>query len=461
MHEQSLLLKKLAFRFTREKPFYKRLIWLGLPIALQNLIASSLNMLDTLMIGQLGETAIAGVALSNQIFFLFMLLLFGISSGTAVFTAQYWGKKDITGVHQAMGIALLFGVIGAGLFTTAALAFPSLLLRIFTRDTAVVTAAVPYLRITGISYLFTAGTIILQGVMRSTGVVKLPLYLSAGALSLNAFFNFALIFGRFGLPRLGITGAALATTGARILEVVVLVIIIYATRSPLAVRFRNLTGQTSQFIKRYLGKVYPVILNEVGWSMGITMFTLVFARMGTSVLAAYNITETFSRLMFVLFFGSANASAIVLGNMIGEGFQREANRHARFMMIAVPATSALFSLLILVLSPWIPLAFNVSEEVRVLIKGLMRILAVMMFVRVSNMHIIIGVLRSGGDTHYCMTIEIIPLWLITIPLVAFCGLVLHFPPLLTYAVSMTEEFIKYILGLRRIFSGKWIHDLTV
>jgi len=456
----ALRVKSIPGRIRHDRDFFIKLLALALPIALQNLVATSLNMVDTLMIGQLGETAIAAVALSNQIFFLLMLLLFGISSGTAVFTAQFWGKKDLPGIHRSLGIALMLGLTGAALFTLAAQLIPEVLLGFFTADKAVIAAGVPYLRITSISYLFTAGTIIFQGVMRSTGVVRLPLVLSVSALSLNAFFNYSLIFGKFGLPELGISGAALATTGARILEMTLLISIVYLKKYPIAGSLRQLTDQKKEFLKRYAWKVSPVIMNEVGWSLGITMFTLIYARIGTSVLAAYNITDTFSRLTFVIFMGTGNASAIVLGNIIGEGKKKEAERCARTILLAAPVISLFFSVLIFLLAPVIPGFFNISEDVSRLITTFLRIFSAIMFIKVSNMHIIVGLLRSGGDTHFCMTIELLPLWLVSIPLAAFTGLVLHLPPPLVYTAAFSEEAIKYIFGLRRILSGKWIHDLT-
>ncbi|OQY31831.1 MAG: hypothetical protein B6241_12955 [Spirochaetaceae bacterium 4572_59] len=341
-----------------------------------------------------------------------------------------------------------------------ALQFPAQLLGLFTSDQAVIRAAIPYLRITSVSYLFTAGTFIFQGVMRSIGIVRLPLYLSVFALSLNALFNYALIFGKFGLPELGINGAALATTGARIVEMLLLIAITYIRKYPMAANFRQLTNQNFSFLKQYTWRVSPVILHEIGWSMGITMFTLIYARMGTSILAAFNITDTFSRLLFFMFIGSANATAIILGNMIGEGKQREAERCANTILLAVPVLSIILSIPVFLAAPLIPSLFNVSQEVSHLITQFMRILAVVLFLKSTNMHLIVGLLRSGGDTHYSMTIELIPLWLLAIPLVAVCGLVLQWSPVIVFAVSMTEELIKCILGVKRILSKKWIHNLT-
>ncbi|QEN09380.1 MATE family efflux transporter [Oceanispirochaeta crateris] len=447
-------------RLKQDGESFRKLLILALPIAAQTLIQTLLNLVDTLMIGQLGETSIAAVALCNQIFFLLLLFLFGVSSGSSVFTAQFWGKKDLPGIHRSLGMALVLGLSGAAIFTLAAQIFPAQILRIYTKDQRVIEAGIPYLRIASASYLFTAGTIIFQGVLRSTGVVKLPLFLSVTALSLNAFFNYALIFGRFGLPRLGIAGAAMATSGARILEVISLLLIIYIQKYPIAGSIRQLACQNRLFFKRFIHRVSPVILNEVGWSFGMTMFTLVYARMGTDVLAAYNIMDTFSRLTIVLFVGTGNATAIVLGNIIGEGREDEARRSAKTILMVAPLLAAFVGIIIFVLAPFVPGFFNISPYVSTLIVQMLRIFTVVIFVKVSNMHIIVGILRSGGDTHFCAALELIPLWLVSIPLAAFAGLVLNLPPPLVYLLCLSEEVIKYMIGLYRVLSGKWVHDLT-
>jgi putative MATE family efflux protein len=463
MNEQPLTVSRninIISRLKQDGKSFKKLLILALPIAAQNLVQTLLNLVDTLMIGQLGETSIAAVALSNQIFFLILLLLFGISSGSSVFVAQFWGKKDIPGIHRALGMALVLGLLGAALFTLASQLFPAQILGLYTKDQRVIEAGIPYLRIASVSYMFTAGTIVYQGVLRSTGVVKLPLFLSVTALSLNAFFNYALIFGKFGLPQMGMTGAALATSGARITEMLSLVLIIYLKKYPIAGSIRQMIQLNRKFVKRFFHKVNPVILNEIGWSFGMTMFTLVYARMGTEVLAAYNIMDTFSILTFVLFVGTGNATAIVLGNMIGEGLQKEARRSAKTILMVAPLVAAVVGIIIFTLAPYVPGLFNISEYVGNLIVQMLRIFTIVLFVKVSNMHIIIGILRSGGDTHFCAALELIPLWFISIPLVAFAGLVLKLPPPMVYLLCLSEELIKYLTGLSRVLSGKWIHDLT-
>lgn len=450
----------LISRLKEDKTHFERILTLAAPIALQFLIQALLNMVDTLMIGQLGDTAIAAVALSNQIFFLLILLLFGISSGAAVFASQFWGKRNLEGIHRVQGLTLLTGFAGALIFTIGAHFFPAFILEIFSKDKRVIAEGASYLKIVSSSYLFTACTVIYSSTLRSIGKVKLPLLLSAIALSLNTLFNYALIFGHFGLPQWGIKGAAIATTGARMVEALSLILILYLTKSPAAPTLPQLMKQNRDFTLRFIKRASPVILNEVGWSLGMTMYALIYARMGTDVIAAFNITDTSARLVFVFFQGSAFASAVVLGNMIGAGLKTEAIRCGKTILLIIPVFGFMAGLLIFLAAPLIPDFFNISPGATLMTLRFLKILGFIIFIKVSNMHIIVGLLRSGGDTHVSAALELIPLWLLSIPLCAFAGLVLHLPPHLVYLFSISETLTKYIMGLLRIRSGKWVHDLT-
>ncbi len=450
----------ILHRIKEDKEHLKRIAVLAAPLALQYLIQAMLNLVDTLMIGQLGGSAIAALALCNQIFFLLILLFFGISSGASIFTAQFWGKGDMEGIHSSLGLALLLGLSGALIFTGGAFFAPEALLGIFSKDSSVIKGGAAYLKIVSISYVFTAFTIIYSGSLRSIGRVKLPLILSAIALSLNTFFNYALIFGHFGLPCMGIKGAAIATTAARTGESLALLLILYFRKSPIAASLPQMLKQNKTFIRHFLKRVSLVVVNESGWSLGLTMYTVIYARMGTHVIAAFNIMDTTARLMFVFFEGSALASAAVLGNMIGEGLKKEAIRCGKTILMIVLVLGILTGLLIFLAAPIIPGFFNISSRGALLANRFLTILAFIMFLRVSNMHIMVGLLRSGGDTLFSAALELIPMWCLSIPLCALAGLVLKLPPYQVYLLYISEEVLKYIIGLLRIRSGKWVHDLT-
>lgn len=442
-------------------PFLPRLLTLALPIALQALMTALLNLVDTVMIGRLGEVEIAAVALGNQIFFLLMLFLFGVGSGGAVFAAQFWGKRDLTGVHRALGISLIVALCGAALFATVAIAAPAFLLGLFTKDSRVIAVGVPYLRIVASSYAFTAISVTFAFSLRSVGDSKLPMYATAISIVANVVGNYTLIFGAFGFPRLGVTGAAVSTAIARALEVTVILAIVYRRKGPIAAPLRELFAIDRDFARRFLSRSIPVVANEVLWSTGFVMYTLVFGRMGTEYLAAYNISDTVGRLMLVLFMGTAQASAVLIGNTIGEGRPDEAAQIGSSLLRLAPIVSgAVGIVLFFAIAPAVPLIFVVGDGTRLLVRRFLRLYAVLMVSKVVNMHVIVGILRGGGDTRYALTIDILPLWLVGVPAAIVTGLVLHLPAGVVYLSLIVEETVRMVLCARRVASGKWVNDVT-
>ena len=297
-------------------------------VALQNLIASSLNMVDTIMIGQLGETQIAAVGLANQVTFLLHLFLFGISSGSAIFTAQYWGSKDIINIKRILGLGLLFGIAIAGFFAAVGLFMPQFVLGLFSEDPVVVDMGSTYLSIVALSFVLMAVSFTYASVLRSTGKARLPMYISAFALVMNTVLNYGLILGKLGLPALGVRGAAIATLIARLVEVLLILGVVYGRRLRLAAKPAELFDLSAVYVGRFLRTTIPVVLNESLWAVGVTLYIVIYARMGTDVVAAINIASTVERLAMVLFFGIANATAVMLGNLIGAGDLYRAYRHA-------------------------------------------------------------------------------------------------------------------------------------
>ena len=453
--------KSLSRAITKaDLSFVPRLLWLGLPIAGQHLLMTALNMIDTIMIGQLGEAEIGAVALGNQIFFLLMLFLFGVGSGAAVFTAQYWGKRDISNIRRSLGVALSLGTAGAVLFTVGGVLFPRLLLSLYSTDEQVLAIGTDYLRIVALSYLFTAVSMTMANVLRSIGDTRLSLIATGTSIALNSLFNFLLIFGIWIFPELGVKGAAISTAIARTLEMGIILVVIYRRRGPLAARLSELTDFDKAFFLRFLKRAAPVILNEIGWSVGFTMYTVVYARMGTPELAAYNISEIVSRLAFVFFAGTGNAAAVIIGNAIGEGDEARAASIGRSLILLAPLTAALFGSVVFLIAPHIPNLFAVSPDVKVMITSLLRFFSFTIVAKVSNMHIIVGILRGGGDTTYGLFADVGPLWLLGVPSAFFFGLVVGLPVHLVYLIHNSEEVGKLLIGLHRVISGRWITNVT-
>ena len=453
---------KLFSTLIKDTYFFRSMIAIALPLAIQNLIQSGLNMIDTLMIGigQLGETEIAAVALSNQIFFLLVLLIFGISSGSSVFASQYWGTKNIKGLREALSLSIILGGIAALIFTIGAVFFPEAILSIYSKDSEVVSIGASYLRIVGISYLFTAITFTFAASLRSTGRVKLTTTIAAVSISVNTVLNFFLIFGYGPFPQLGVRGAAIATVIARIIETCLLLILIYKKKYPSALTLKEMFQISSSYVKRYFKTSIPVILNEIFWSFGITAINLVFTRISTEALASYSISDTIVKLFLIFFFGTSSACAVMVGNRIGAGEDEKARYYAHSYALLGPLLGVIIGGLLFPLASVLPDLFNISENAKMGVTAILRVLAILLPIKIFNWHMVVGILRSGGDTKYSLYMEAGGIWLIAVPAAAITGLIFNLPIMLIYLALSMEEIFKFILGLKRLISGKWLHNVV-
>lgn len=448
------------FALYRDRDYFRQLFKIAIPIALQNFITASLNMIGVMMLGQLGEVSLASAGLANQVFFLFSLLMFGIASGAAIFTAQLWGKKDIASLRKVLGLCLALGLAASGIFLFLAEVLPAQILGIYSKDQQVIALGSEYLRIFGWSFVFFAVSFSYASVMRSIGEVKLPLAVSVSALSLNTLLAYALIFGKFGLPELGVRGAAIAGLIARIIECAALLIFIYARRSPAAATLHELFDLDAQFAWKVLKPVLPVALNEFLWSMGITTYNVVYARIGTDSIAAVNIVGTIDMLAMVIFMGISSATAVLVGNRIGAGQEKEAFRYsARSLGLGVAGAIVMGGIITLSADAVLSL-YKVSPAVIQSARNVLTIVSLLFWLRVSNMIMIVGILRGGGDTRYSLIIDGYIIWFVGVPAAFIGAFVFHLPIHWVYLLVMSEEFTKWALGLRRFFSRKWIHNLA-
>lgn len=454
-------MKTISGLTTEHTSFIPRLLHLALPIALQSSMMTALNLADTFMVGQLGETEIGAIALGNQIFFLLMLFQFGVGSGAAVFASQYWGDGDIPGIRRSLGLSLVFAAAGASIFTVLAVAFPRLALSAFSTDGAVIAQGRSYLQIVGISYIFTAVSAAYTFSLRSVGDTRTPLYATGISIGLNILGNYALIFGTFGFPALGVPGAAISTAIARLVEVLIILAVVYRRRGPVAASLRELTDWSRNFVLQFSRRAGPVVFNELIWSLGFTMYTVVFGRMGTSYLAAYTIAGTVGRLLMVIFIAGGQATAVLIGNEIGAGRRVRAEEIGRKILRGVPLVSATVTVFgFLVVAPIVPHLFEIGPEVRQLVRLFIRLFSLLLLLKTINLHIIVGILRGGADTTYGLFIDILPLWLIGVPAAMIAGLVLGLSAPIVYLSLAVEEAIRLVFGWRRVHSGRWIHDLT-
>lgn len=454
---------KKILTFFRDPDYYRALIRLMLPIALQNLITSSLNFVSVVMIGQLGEVPIASVGLANQVWFLLNLMVFGISSGSAMFTAQLWGKKDVHNIRRVVGLTVKLGLLAAAVFFIIARFFPEAALRVYSSDPEVIATGSRYLRIVCWTYGFYALSAVFSMAARAVGHVRLPVAVSTTALVINVLIAYPLIFGvKFlGIPALGVVGVGIAGVIARLIECCALLFFIYRKRTnPVAAGMRYLLDFDWDFIKRVMKPVLPVIANEILWSFGITTYNAIYGHIGTNAVAAINIISTIDQVAFVVLLGMGNATAILVGNLIGQGKTGLAYTYAGRSLILQAVGALGVGLLVILFAPLILGFYRVDPEVILNARKLLLILGLGMWVRASNHMIVIGILRSGGDTRFSLVLDGLVIWLVGVPFTAAGAFLLHLPIYLVYALTLTEEVTKASLGLKRYFSKKWINDLT-
>ena len=443
----------------QDKAFFKILFALGIPVAIQHMISSSLNMVDVVMIGQIDEASITAVGLANQLFFVLTLLLFGISSGGAIFTAQFWGRKDTVSVYRATGVCLLFSLAGGILFNLLAWLIPELIIGLFSQDPHVIELGASYLRIVGFSYVFTAVSITLATAARSVGDAKMPMRASALSLVLNTGLNAVLIFGLFGFPALGVQGAAIATLIARLLEVTLIVGAIQNADHPLKAAIREYFSFSRAFTRRVMAKSLPVVANEFLWALGMTLYVAAYSRLGTDAYAAYQIAQTAERLFLVAAMGIGSAAAVMIGNLLGENRREDAIRYARYLNLLSGLLGVVLGILLLITAPLLVSFFNVSSSVQQSAVYVMQIIGLLLTLKMVNTLQIIGTLRGGGDTTYSLLMEISSVYLVGVPLAFLGAVVWQLPIYWVVALVNLEEVTKAIVGFVRLLSNKWANTV--
>ncbi|EOR20518.1 mate efflux family protein [Clostridium sartagoforme AAU1] len=443
-----------------DKKFLKKTITIAIPIAMQALLNTTLNLVDTMMIGSLGESAIAAVGLANKVFFVFILLLFGVVSGSSILTAQYWGKRDVKNIRRVLGISLIIGVTASIIFMAAGLLIPNIVMRIFTPSESTIAVGASYLVIVALSYPLTAVTNCYIALLRATNKVKAPVFISIVSIGVNVILNYTFIFGNFGAPELGVRGAALATVIARLVEAISILSVVYIDKGAAAAKIKELIDFDKEFIKRYFVTVSPVIANEFIWGLGVTMYSLVYGRMGDEAVASITITQNVEQICVVLFQGLSSATAVILGNELGANKLDNAEKHAKsFFTLQLILALIMGIICILIRTPLIRL-FSVPNNVARDITKCLTVFVCYLPFRTFNLVNIVGVLRSGGDTKASLLLDMTGVWCVGIPFAFLGGIVLGLPIYYVYAMITLEEVYKFILGFRRYKQKKWLKNIV-
>lgn len=446
--------------FKLDKKFIKTLMLLAIPIILQSLVTASLNLLDNLMIGSLGENEIAAVGISNQFYMLYYYTIMGITLGAGIFMSQFWGKKDVTSIHKFLGISLVVGMISTIFFAILAFFFPEMIMKIFIDESIVIEQGVAYLKMVALSYIFTTISLAYAAALRSIGQTKIPMYGSLVGLVFNGILNYIFIFGKFGAPVMGVAGAALGTTVSRFMELAFILFIIYKNKNVVAGKISQLLDFNFDLIKRYFITATPVVFNDVMWIAGITAYFIAYSKLGINATATMQIANTINNVFNIFGIGIASASAILIGNKIGAGKEEDAKEDAIKISVFGVLIGIIIGIFFFFLSPFIAMLFKITPETYENLIFVLKVMAIILPLRFFGITQIIGVLRGGGDVMYAIVTELVAVWLIGVPLSFIGAVYFNLPITIVYILVCLEEPFKAIATYPRLRSGKWIKNLV-
>ena len=445
---------------TDNQHLYRTFFRLTLPLMLQQLLVALINFLDIMMITRLGVLPVAGVGLANQVYYLFIMINFGLFSGIGVLLAQFWGKQDLPNFHRSLGLGLSLGMGAAVIIAIFSILLPAQLLSLLTQDSAAVASGTKYLMITAFSYPFTALSFGLGSALRSIGKPVSALISALTALSLNAGLNYILIFGKLGMPMLGVEGAAIGTLVARVVEAGLLLFLVRWKFPQLLAKLDQLLNFSKTMVRHVFRVCAPVLVNEIFWALGMIVYVVAYGLVSTEALAVSQVAGMVQNLFAIIGISMGNAAAVFIGQGIGRGDLEQVKDFARrFMRISL--VSGIITAVVMYYS--IPLIIKILEPDQLIVESLrltLMVFAVLFPVKTMGCVLIIGVFRGGGNTRYAMLLELACVWLLGVPLAFIGAQLLQLPIHWLILLINAEEILKVIIGLVHMRKRKWIRDIT-
>jgi putative MATE family efflux protein len=444
------------FDKTSKKVFIRTLA-LAAPIIGQELLNSAVNFVDILMIGTAGDQALSAVGTGNEILFLFLLTSYGIVSGSAIFIGQFWGKGDVKSIHKTMGLAFTFSMVAAVLFFIMSQFFTGTIIRFYIDDNGVVEIGKSYLKIVSYTFFLNAFILTVNSAHRCTGHTAVPMVTSIIALLSNITFNYLYIF----VWHQGAAGAAKATLIARVIEVVAQIIIMKKFKLPALGKLKNYFVKDGLFLKDYIKMVWPVLLNEVVWSMGVTLYKESYGELGSEAFSAIVSTAPIQQVFTVLGISIGSAAGILIANSLGAGEIGRAIEYSKKSTILAVFMSVIMGILLFISAPFLLIFYDGLSDLT--ISYAVKIIYIMSFgiiLKTYNFTAIVGILRNGGDTVFCLVIDMVSVWCVGVPLAYLGAHILHLPIYYVFLLAYCEEVFKLIPCILRVKKGKWSKNLV-
>lgn len=433
---------------------------IALPLAVQNIVSFFVSMLDTLMLGQLGEVPLAAASLGNQVFFIVTLVAAGIAGGSNVLAAQFWGKGEADSIHRVLAYTYRTALLFALGITAVSALFPSRIMLLFTNDAAVVSQGTAYLRIAAFSYLFYTVSTVTTGVLQAVHTVKIAMAGSLLALAVKAVLNCGLIFGRLGMPRLGITGAAVASVIARLCELLLILWFVYRRESKLKIRIYKMRRLDRSMARAYFSTSAPVVCNELFWALGSSLLSMVLGHMGREVVAANSIYSVVGQLADVMVSGVTSAACVLVANAVGAGDDRLLEFQKRYFQRLSFKIGLLAAAILLAARPIAVQFYHVSGTTKSYAEQIMLVGALIAFFSAMQIMNMMGILRGGGDVKFAMANDLFFLWLVMAPLGYLAAFIWKLPVPAVFFCIKSDQIIKLFTSEARIRSGKWKRNLA-
>lgn len=439
--------------------FYRALLLVVLPMTLQNLISAAVNSADVIMLGYVSQDALAASSLANQIQFILFLFYTGLASGLTIMAAQYWGRGDARAISLLLGMGLKLSLAVSLVFGLGAVLAPVQLMHIFTNEQALIDEGARYLEIVGWSYLFMGVSQIYECMIKSTERVKAATLIAGVTLLINVVLNAMFIFGLLGFPKLGIRGVAIATLTARVAEVLICCVDA-ARQKQFPIDTGILSAWSNTLFRDFCHYSLPALGNEFLWGAAFSAYTVILGHLGSEIVAANSIISALRDLCSVFVFGLAYGAAIVIGKKIGAGFTDEVRGDARKILRITFFSCLVAGLLMVCLKPLIFLFTSLTPTAQGYLDKMVFINCIYILGMGLNTTMICGLFRAGGDARFGFILDVVAMWGIFVPLGFVCAFVLHFPPLLVYAVTCCDEFFKLPINFYHYKKGNWIRNIT-
>lgn len=442
-----------------DKNFLNAVISIALPVGIQNLLATTAGMVDTIMIGSEGELAMAAVGISSQFFSLTIACSYGFAAAALLFFAQYWGARDEKGINRAFGIAITFMMVVALTFCGLAVLKSEFILGIYTDKANIVAAGLPYIRIAGFAYPLQVAIILLSYLMRSTERVKAPLIGSVTGMFVNLILNWILIYGRFGMPKMGVAGAAVATLVSTTVNVGILLFFLLRSQCVVRLRLRDMFDWKGGFSKQYLGKAFPILCSEILYGFGQMLMNIVIGRQLESAIAAVAAFQALQGMIFAFYGGISEACSVLVGKAIGAGQHMKGYGYMKKFAVCGGVITFMVCLAILILNEPVLALFGLGAEAMFYGKYMLVIFLAAGTLRSCNFTIT-NCYRASGEPVFGAVLEISGLFLISVPATLVSGLVLHLPFIAVFACIYMDEIIRLVFEIGYTRSGKWIKPVT-